>query len=174
LRGRVCRIVLGVIRGRIRGSGHGALLELGPVGVGVEGGRGGRGGAAEARAHHHPLHLHRGGKLEMGRGELVLPLVLLSLPRLHAVLLQRDRPRLVVDLLVESARVAHNVSGHRSSPQRRCHRVAIGARCAFPSARGDPRVLGFHQRPICPVHLVVEAASVAEVVARCVSAPERR
>ena len=110
----------------------------------------------------------------MGGGELVLPLVLLSLPRLHTVFLQRDRPRLVVDLLVKSASVAHNVSGHRSSPQRRCHRVAIGARRPFPSARGNPRVLGFHQRSVCPVHLVVEAAGVAEVVARCVSAPERR
>ena len=110
----------------------------------------------------------------MGRGELVLPFVLLPLPCLHTVLLQRDRPRLVVDLLVKSARVAHNVSGHRSSPQRRCHRVAIGARSAFLSAGGHPRVFGFHQRPVCPVHLVVEAASVAEVVARCVSAPERR
>ena len=110
----------------------------------------------------------------MGGGELVLPLVLLPLPRLHAVLLQRDRSRLVVDLLVKSARVAHNVSGHRSSPQRRCHRAAVGARRPFSSARGNPRVFGFHQRPVRPVHLVVEATSVAEVVARCVSAPERR
>ena len=108
----------------------------------------------------------------MGGGHL--PLVLLSLPRLHAVLLQRDRPRLVVDLLVKPARVANDISGNRSSPQRRCHGVAIGARSPFPSARGDPRVLGFHQRPVCSVHLVVETAGVAEVVARCVSAPERR
>ena len=108
----------------------------------------------------------------MGGGHL--PLVLLSLPRLHAVLLQRDRPRLVVDLLVKPARVANDISGHRSSPQRRCHGVAIGARSSFPSARGDPRVFRLHQRSVGSVHLVVETASVAEVVACRVSAPQWR
>ena len=108
-----------------------------------------------------------------GVGRVVVRLVLLPLPGLDAVLLEGDRSRLVVDLLIEPAGVTDYVAGGSPPPEGGLHSAAIGARCALAPARGDARVLGFDEGPVGPVHLVVETAGVAEVVPGGVAPPQR-
>ena len=50
-------------------------------------------------------------------------------------------------------------------PERGLRGLAVGAAGALPPARGHAGVLGLDEGPVGAVHLVVEAARVAEVVA---------
>lgn len=51
---------------------------------------------------------------------------------LYRVLLHGDRPRDVVQLVVEAARVADGLAVRVAAPQRRGRRLAVGARHAGP------------------------------------------
>ena len=81
-----------------------------------------------------------------------------------------------VHLVVQPARVAHNLGPVPDPPpQRGGGGGAVAARRvgSLLQAASLPRVC-LDQRPVLSVHLVVEAARVAEVVAGVVPAPERR
>ena len=110
-RGLTSAVVLGVGGGVGRGV-HGrprpGLLEALPVGVGPREGGGGQRGHRRG----HRLHLDREGGGD-GAEEAVgggVQLALLPLPGLHVVLLEGDGARRAVDLLVEAARVTHDVA----------------------------------------------------------------
>jgi len=105
-RDSVLGIVLGV--GGVAGGSRRILartLELRPVGIrpGEGGGRSRRGQGCHGTqlCFHHPK---LGAKIHSS-----LCLGLLPLPRLEVLLLERDWPRLVVDLLVEAAGIADNL-----------------------------------------------------------------
>jgi len=98
---------------------------------------------------------------------------LFSLAGLNIVFLQSDRAGLVVNLLIETTGITHYVAARGSSPESCLGRLTICTSCSLSPARRNPGVLGLHQRPVGPVHLVVETAGVAQVVPCVVSAPER-
>jgi len=100
----------------------------------------------------------------------------LPVTRLDAYLLHRQRSIHVMKFVVEAASVADGFSVVVASPQRRHRRLAVGA-----GRPGSPRCrlqiessFGFDERSVLAVHLVVEAAGVAEVMAGSVPPPQRR
>ena len=101
--------------------------------------------------------------------------LLFPFPCLDDVLPQLGGSVLAVDLEVESTGVAHGHVLLDSSPQRGCCCRAVGARCPLWSrfARVAPLTGRPGQGSGSPVHLVVEPASVAQVVPAGVSPPER-
>ena len=78
----------------------------------------------------------------------------------------------LVELFVQSARIAYGQAIAIASPQRRHERGAVGAGDARLLDRGQPPLVRLDQRPIVAVHLVVEAARVAQVVAGWIAAPQ--
>lgn len=96
----------------------------------------------------------------------------LSLSSLNAVLLHGVRPVHAVQFEIKAARVANRLARSVSAPQRRHRRLTITARSAYSPRSGQSPWL-LHQGPIHSVHLVVETARVAQVVASTVSPPER-
>lgn len=89
----------------------------------------------------------------------------LSFSRLNAVFSHGQRPVDPVQLVVESACVAHRFTFVVSAPQRRGSGATICATQSQPSRRGlehgTQSARGLNKRPIHPVHFVVKAASVA-------------
>ena len=79
-----------------------------------------------------------------------------------------------MNLLVQPTGVADNIPTAATPPQRGGGGGAVGTGRALPLGRRNPRVLGLDQRPVGAVHLVVETAGVAEVVARRVPPPQGR
>jgi len=79
-----------------------------------------------------------------------------------------------MQLLVQSTCITHGQSIAISPPQRRRIRGAVGA--------GDSRLLnsrqaplvGLDQRPIVAVHLVIQTASVAQIIPSRITTPQRR
>ena len=88
----------------------------------------------------------------------------LPLPGENILLLEGDGAGLIVDLLVEAAGVADDLAGRGPAPQRGGGGRAVAAGGALPLAGRHPRVLGLDQRPVVAVHLVVQAAGIAQVV----------
>lgn len=85
-----------------------------------------------------------------------------------------NRDTYVVQFIVEAAGITNGLAVWVSSPQGCCGSLAIGATCAG-SPRGRLQApFGFYQRPRLAVHLSIEAARVAQVVAVAVAAPQRR
>jgi len=98
---------------------------------------------------------------------------LFSLAGLNIVFLQSDRAGLVVNFLIETTGITHYVAARGSSPECCLGCLTISTGCSLSPARRHPGVLGLHQGPVGPVHLVVETAGVTQVVPRVISAPER-
>jgi len=93
--------------------------------------------------------------------------------RLDAVLAHGQRPANAVQLEVQTARVADGLALVVAPPQGGGPGAAVGAAEAQ-ATRGRQPLRRLHQRSIHAVHLVVEAARVAKVVAGAVAAPQRR
>ena len=74
--------------------------------------------------------------------------------------------------VVEATGVADGLPVCIPAPERGGVGPAVGAARPLPLGGTQPP-LGLHQRPVGPVHLVVEAAGVAEIVAVAVPPPER-
>lgn len=79
-----------------------------------------------------------------------------------------------MQLHVEATGVTHRLSLRVASPQCGGAGVAVSAAKAGPARRGLQSFLGFDERPVDAVHLVVEAAGVAQIVSGSVPAPQRR
>ena len=122
---------------------------------------------------------------QVGRGEVgcaekgginkwVRFLGLFTFAGLDILFLEGDGTRCIMNLLVQPAGVADNVPVAATPPQRGGGGGAVGTGRALPLAAGHAGVLGLDQRPVGAVHLVVETAGVAEVVARRVPPPQGR
>lgn len=86
----------------------------------------------------------------------------LSVPCLYSFFFHRQRPVNVVQFVVETASVANGFAVLVSPPQRRGGRFAI--RTARPGSTGSrlqgQTSLGLNQRPVLPVHFIVEATRI--------------
>ena len=80
-----------------------------------------------------------------------------------------------MDLVVQATSIAdHNATLLDPPPECSCPSAAVGACCVSPLLQAAALLLALlHQGPVAAVHLVVEAASVAEVVASGIPPPER-
>ena len=150
--------------------------EGGGHGEGVRG-HGPRGDGGHRAAHGAGEH---GGVVEGGVRRVAvdgdaLSLDRLPLPCLDVVLLEMDWPVHPVDLVVEAARIAdHRAALLDPPPERGCPCAAVGACGVAPLLQAAALLLSLlHQGPVAAVHLVVEAAGVAEVVASGIPPPER-
>lgn len=98
----------------------------------------------------------------------------LPVPCLYAFFFHRQRPVNVVQFIVETASVANGFAVLVSPPQRRGGRFAI--RTARPGSAGSrlqgQTSLGLNQRPVLPVHFIVEATRITQVVSGAVSPPQ--
>ena len=164
---------------------------MGPVGVAVHGAHGGEGGGhgegvgghgprgdgGHGAAHGAREHggVVKGGVRRVAVNGDALSLDRLPLPCLDVVLLQMDWPVHPMDLVVEAARIADNSAALLDSPpERGCPCAAVGACCVAPLLQAAALLLALlDQGPVAAVHLVVEAASVAEVITSGVPPPER-
>lgn len=129
-------------------------------------------GAAKRRA----LVLHALGELVEAVARPLAALALaghLAVARLDALLLHGQRPVHVVQFKVEAAGVAHRVTVPITPPQCSSRCLAVSAAGASSSCCGQS-ALGLDEGPVLAVHLVVEAAGVAQVVARPVPPPQGR
>lgn len=76
-----------------------------------------------------------------------------------------------MELHVEATGIAHGLALRIAAPQRGGGGLAVGTGEAH-SAGGRQPALGLDERPVDAVHLVVEAAGVAQIVTRPISPPE--
>lgn len=83
----------------------------------------------------------------------------------------RKRPGDAVELHVEAAGVAHGLTLGVAAPQRGGGGLAVGTGEAH-SAGGGQSALGLDEGPVDPIHLVVEAAGIAQIVPCPVPPPE--
>lgn len=79
----------------------------------------------------------------------------------------------IVQLVVESARIADGFPVVVPAPEGRGRGLAVGTRRARPPGRRQA-ALRLDQRPVLAVHLVVQSARVAQVVTGPVPTPQRR
>lgn len=96
----------------------------------------------------------------------------LAVTCLNALFLHGERPIYVMQLVVKPTGVAHRVAIRIAPPEscRSCLAVcAAGAR----SSRGGQPAFRLNERSVLAVHLVVQAASVAEVMPGTISPPQR-
>ena len=98
---------------------------------------------------------------------------MLALAGQQSFFLQRNWPRLSVNLGVQSASVADNFAGWCASPQCGCCGGTVVAAGAVTFAGGNTGVLGLNQRTVGAVHFVIQSTSVAQIVAGRVAAPQR-
>ena len=161
---------------------------MGPVRVTVHGAHGGEGGGhgEGVRGHrawgdrgHGAAHAgEHGGVVEGGVRRVAvdgdaLSLDRLPLPGLDVVLLEMDWPVHPMDLVVQATSIAdHSAALLDPPPECCCPSAAVGACCVSPLLQTAALLLALlHQGPVAAVHLVVEAASVAEVVAVSIPPP---
>lgn len=132
----------------------------------------GQGGGGEGRA----LIMQTFGKLLIG---VVGPLALFGLvghfpvASLYSLLFHGERPVDVMQFVVEAAGVAHGVSVCIAPPERGGGRLTVSTTGACSSGSRQP-ALGFDERSILAVHLVVKAAGVAQVMSSAVPSPQGR
>lgn len=79
-----------------------------------------------------------------------------------------------MQLVVESASIANGLPVCVPAPQSGRRALAVGAACARSSGCRLESSFGFYERPRLAVHLAVEAAGIAQVMAVAVAPPERR
>lgn len=121
------------------------------------------------------LVVHALGELIEALGRPLVSLGLaghLAVACLDAFFLHRQWSVDVVEFVVEATGVAHWISIAIASPQRGRSGLAV-CTAGSGSSRCRQSAFGLDQGPVLSVHLVVEAAGVAEVVARSISPPER-
>lgn len=94
-----------------------------------------------------------------------------SIPRLDPVLFHCQWSRNIMKLVVKATCVAHRLAVLISSPQSCCRCFAVRATCAFPSGRGKSS-FRFDKGPILSIHLIVEAASITEVMPVSIPSPK--
>lgn len=100
----------------------------------------------------------------------------LPVPRLNSLLLHRQRPVHVVELVVESAGIAYWFSSLVPSPKCRRSGFAVRAARTRSSCSTLQREASFwlDERPVLSVHLVVKTTSITEVVSSSIPPPQWR
>lgn len=83
----------------------------------------------------------------------------------------RKRPGDAMELHVQATGIAHGLTLCVAAPQRGGGGLAVGTGEAHSAGGGQP-ALGFDEGPIDAIHLVVEAAGVAQVMPRPIPPPE--
>lgn len=91
---------------------------------------------------------------------------------LNAFLLHSQRSVHIVKLEIESASVTHGLSAGVASPQCGGAGLAVRTLSSY-SLTDDQSLFGSDERPVLSVHLLVQSAGIAEVVARSITPPQR-
>jgi len=95
-----------------------------------------------------------------------------SIARLNAILFHGDGSSDTVQLVVETTSVAYRLSTTIAPPESGIVRVAIDTNDTR-SFGGTLSLLRFDQRSTLPIHLMIQSTSIAEIMSRPVSSPQR-